>query len=95
MVLRAYWTQSASHKRNIAEAPDAIEVTKEVQFALNNYFSVYGSKVVDFNSDTSAFDQLDLLVGGGAKKLLQMGGYHLFLVCVTDGERFTFEIDYD
>jgi hypothetical protein len=34
-----------------------------VQHGLIHYFEVYGSKVIDFNSDFSAFQSLGKLIG--------------------------------
>lgn len=42
---------------------DSIDVTQLVQHGLIHYFEVYGSKVIDFNSDFSAFQSLGKLIG--------------------------------
>ena len=41
----------------------SIDVTQEVQHALMNYFSVFGTKMIDFNPDISAFKKLEHLIG--------------------------------
>ena len=41
----------------------SINITKEVQTAFTNYFSVFGTKMIDFNPDVSAFKDLRQLIG--------------------------------
>ena len=40
-----------------------MNVTVEVQESITRYFSVFGTKTIDFNSDVSPFKQLKDLVG--------------------------------
>ena len=36
----------------------SIDITKEVQHAFTTYFTIFGTKVIDFNPDTSAFKNI-------------------------------------
>ena len=45
------------------ESTGLMNVTVEVQEAITNYFSVFGTKTIDFNPDTSPFRQLHDFVG--------------------------------
>jgi len=40
-----------------------IDITHEIREAFTSYFAVYGTKIIDFNTDTSAFRELKDLVG--------------------------------
>ena len=80
-----------------------MNVTVEVQESITRYFSVFGTKTIDFNSDVSPFKQLKDLVGD--KKASQMleiakknknpnAQFKLVLFCMTEGERFSFILNY-
>jgi len=45
------------------EEKNLMDVTVEVQEAITRYFSVFGTKVIDFNPDVSPFKNLKDLVG--------------------------------
>jgi hypothetical protein len=40
-----------------------VDITEQIQHSFINYFSVYGTKVIDFNQATTAFGTLKDLVG--------------------------------
>ena len=81
----------------------SIDITKEVQHAFTAYFTVFGTKIIDFNPDVSAFKNIAQLIGvEAAEKLLQASEpfasgnkYKLVLFCTIDSERFNYEIEYD
>jgi hypothetical protein len=73
----------------------AIDVTEEVQETLNRYQRMFGTKVVDFNSDSSAFKNLSTLIKGGSELLKIKGNYKLYLFYTVSSERFIFTINYD
>ena len=54
---------AAPNKIDYSQEGSSIEVTKEVQHALTNYFSIFGTKMIDFNPDVSAFKHLGDLIG--------------------------------
>lgn len=78
-----------------------ISVTSEVQQAITRYFSVFGTKVIDFNPDVSPFCALKDFVGNEkATEMLKMaqqksGTFKLVLFCMTGGERFNFVVNYN
>jgi len=43
-----------------------------VQHSFLRYFSVFGTKVIDFNTDSSAFSNLSDLIGKDASQLLKI-----------------------
>ena len=50
-----------------------MDVTVEVQGAITRYFSVFGTKTIDFNPDVSPFTELKDLVGNDqADNMLSM-----------------------
>ena len=49
------------------EAATSIDVTAEVQDTLNSYQRMFGTKIIDFNYDSSAFKNIDILIKGGSK----------------------------
>ena len=76
----------------------SVDITKEVQQAFTNYFSVFGTKIIDFNPDVSAFKNIRQLIGTEkAEKLLEEtlpnaagNKYKVVLFCTVDQERFDF-----
>jgi len=42
--------------------PQAIDITEEVQETVNAYQSMFGNKLLDFNSDSSPFKYLGTLI---------------------------------
>ena len=56
---------------------------------------MFGTKVVDFNSDSSAFKHLSTLIKGGSELLKIKGNYKLYLFYTVSSERFIFTINYD
>ena len=64
------------------------------------YFSVFGTKIIDFNNDVSPFRNLKDLVGEKkANSMLSVAADHqakfsLVLFCLTEGERFSFVLNY-
>jgi len=64
----------------------SVDVTKEVQHAFTNYFSVFGTKMIDFNPDVSAFRNLRQLIGEKqAEKLLEASAPY------ADGNKYKLE----
>lgn len=45
----------------------SIDVTEQVQHSFLNYFSIFGTKTVNFNIDQTPFNRLDDLIGPDAK----------------------------
>lgn len=88
----------------------SIDVTTQVQHSFLNYYSVFGTKTVDLNTDCSTFGELKNLLGTNdsgkdlAKQMLknikELKGdknydYKLVLFCQRGGERFNYYINYD
>jgi len=64
-VHRAYWTYDENHSKWNAQKKDEgmFDVTSEVQQAFVDYFNLFGTKVIDFNHDTTHFKTLEDIVG--------------------------------
>lgn len=58
---------------------------------------MFGTKVIDFNPDSSAFKQIGTLIKGGAELLAKTGvaRYKLYIYYTVSSERFVFAVSYD
>jgi len=112
MVNRAYWTKDIKLINNKLVKNVALEtviekqindlenyvvdITEQIQHSFINYFSVFGTKVIDFNPLTSAFCNLKDLVGQNAAQALltasKAQSFKIILFLVANDERFTFEV---
>ncbi len=61
------------HSDEELDEDQTMDVTKEVQQAITRYFSIYGTKTIDFNPDVSPFAKLHDFVGNEkANSMLKM-----------------------
>jgi len=70
-VHRAYWTYNLPEDR-LPKIKDegTFDVTSEVQQAFVDYFNLFGTKVIDFNHDTTHFKTLEDIVGSNKSREL-------------------------
>ena len=99
-------TSSNLKLRDLINNPDLIEsdesrsidVTEEIQDTLNSYQRMFGTKIIDFNYDSSAFKSIEILLKGGldliklTSKTTYASKYRLALFCQVSGERNVFEV---
>jgi hypothetical protein len=61
---------------------------------------MFGNKIIDFNYDSSAFKNIEVLIKGG-KKLVEITNkqigykYRLVIFYIVSSERYMFEVTYD
>lgn len=63
MERREKTAQDNTPQAEISKDIESVEVTRLVQEAFTHYLQVFGTKVIDFNPDVSAFNTLSKLVG--------------------------------
>ena len=86
-------------ERDPSEA-NTMDVTKEVQESITRYVSIFGTKTIDFNSDSSPFRDLQDFVGKTkAASMIKMANtlgqdFKLVLQCKAECERFKFVLNY-
>jgi hypothetical protein len=79
----------------------SVELSHEVQEAFSQYFTLFGTKVVDFNLDVTPYSNLRDLIGKEkAEKLLEAtvnnkDAYQLCLFSQLHGERFIYFVNFD
>lgn len=79
----------------------SVELSHEVQEAFSQYFTLFGTKVVDFNLDVTPYSNMRNLIGKDkAEKLLEAtantkDAYQLCLFSSLHGERFIYIVNFD
>lgn len=80
-------------------AGGAVDVTKMVQQSFNNYFAIFGTKMIDFNLDVTPFREFkDLLSYKEATYLLNQTKaitVKVVIQLIIDGEHIAFELEYE
>jgi len=111
-VYKAYWTQNINvvdqeqdniktlddlkANENLKNKPIHIDLFTEVSAAFTAYQHTFGTKMLDFNAETSPFKEINNLIPDGMDLIKNTGkDFKLHLFFIIEGERQTIDLVYD